>query len=76
METSNIQNDDDRFHGVDMVLGESWALTLPGIHTKERIISSPIYIPSSEMAILSVIQPNDHCSSEIFYDAFSLEVRK
>ena len=59
-----------------MVLGNSWGLTLPGMNMKERIISSPIYVSSSELAILSVIQPKDNSSIEIFYDAFPLEVRK
>ena len=74
---SQCQNDADRFHGVDMVLGGSWALRTPGMNMEEEIIiRSPIYTSSSEMAILSVIQPNAHSSNEIFYDAFSLEVRK
>ena len=60
-----------------MVLQDSWALKTSGMNVEEeRIIHSPIYVPSSQVAILSVIQPDIHSPSEFFIRAFSLDVRK
>ena len=55
---------------------DSWVLRTPGMNVEEEIIiRSPIYVPSSQIAIFSVIQPMQS-TSRIYFGAFSLYVRK